>query len=282
MPPYRIPKLNKKKDSPPKKSEGTEKAKKRNKSAGKPPTTSAEHPSPQPYFYHIRPRDKVDGLSVKAQEIYHKIYRVPESALRNIKRMSQIGILIFEIIHANHPTYYNNMAETMNDTIDALTLCFAYNRGNCKVSSALHLQTKARDAELNQAIAHICEFCYVGRWTAGIHKATMCDLKAILEGNSIYQAITNTNLEQRVSSRLSISSLNIPSMTSQTRNPQIQSHESSVKRAGVPETAVNALSLPADMQDLTLQGSSIGMESDPVFGAPLSDKEEPAVIDGNQ
>ena len=130
-------------------------------------------------------------------------------------------------------------------------------------------------------LRHICEFCYVGRWTARIHKATMCDLKAILEGNSIYQAISNTNLEQRVSSRLSISSLNIPSMTSQTRNLQIQSHESSDKRAGVPEIAVNALSLPADMQDQTLQGSNIGMESDPVFGAPLSDKEEPAVIDGN-
>ena len=176
----------------------------------------------------------VPGLTTQAQALYDKIYRVPDSAPKNIKDRAQIGLILFDIIFSNHPNYFNVLAETMNDTVDALTPCLAFNRGGCRILAALHSQTRTKNGELHQAITHICEYCYYGRWTAGIHKATNCDLRPLLHAHPAYTSFMGATAPPTITSRLTINSANTINHLSNANVQTIPSHESPDQRASVP------------------------------------------------
>ena len=217
-------------------------------------------PPPQPAYVNFIHPQVVPGLSSQAQALYDKIYRVPESAPRNIKDRAQIGLILFDIMFRNHPIYFNVMAETMNDTIDTLTPCLAFNRGNCRITAALHSQTKTKHGELEQVISHICEYCYYGRWSAGIHKAINCDLRPLLLAQPVYTALMGALAPPTALSRLTLRSTFLHPNQSQNSNVQmtIQNHESPEQRASVstpPEPVINGQE--EERENLSLPGPSM-------------------------
>jgi hypothetical protein len=73
----------------------------------------------------------------------------------------------------------------MDNTMETMTPCYAYNRGKCNIKEMYHFQTRTKAKRtLTRTIAHYCEYCFYGSWSTGLHTMHQCDLVQMLPSGS--------------------------------------------------------------------------------------------------